>query len=197
MRRYCAAQGWPIVREYIDQASGSRGDREQFLAMMQGASTRQFDLVMFWSLDRLSREGVLKTLTYLQQLDTWKVNYKSFTEQYLDSCGMFKDAVISILATVAKQERFRISERTKAGLERARRAGKRIGGIPKFSRAELRVMLLRQPRPSVRELAKRFNVTKQAVQQAIRTMEAKDARLAAADTQLESSVGRDCGPYPA
>jgi hypothetical protein len=35
---------------------------------------------------------------------------RSFTEQYLDSCGMFRDAVISILAVVAKQARssFRI-----------------------------------------------------------------------------------------
>ncbi len=47
----------------------------------------------------------------------------SFTEQYLDSCGILKDAVLSILATIAKQER------TIAGLEKARRAG-RIGGRP-------------------------------------------------------------------
>jgi DNA invertase Pin-like site-specific DNA recombinase len=43
---------------------------------------------------------------------------------------MFRDAVISILATIAKQEKVRIRERTIAGLERARRHG-RIGGRPK------------------------------------------------------------------
>jgi hypothetical protein len=47
--------------------------------------------------------------------------YRSFTEQYLDSCGIFKDTVLSILATIAKQERIRLSERTVAGLEKARR----------------------------------------------------------------------------
>lgn len=51
----------------------------------------------------------------------------SFTEQYLDGTGIFRDAVISILAAIAKQERVRISERTLAGLERARAKGKRIG----------------------------------------------------------------------
>jgi hypothetical protein len=51
----------------------------------------------------------------------------SFTEQYFDSCGIFKDAVISILATIAKQERIRISERVKAGVERARRRGTNLG----------------------------------------------------------------------
>jgi hypothetical protein len=32
------------------------------------------------------------------------VAWKSFTESYLDSTGMFKEAVIAILAAVAKQE---------------------------------------------------------------------------------------------
>jgi DNA invertase Pin-like site-specific DNA recombinase len=48
------------------------------------------------------------------------VGYRSFTEPYFDSCGIFKDAVISILATIAKQERIRLSERVRAGLARAR-----------------------------------------------------------------------------
>jgi len=40
---------------------------------------------------------------------------------------MFREAVISILAVVAKQERVRLSERTRAGLERARKQGKVLG----------------------------------------------------------------------
>jgi DNA invertase Pin-like site-specific DNA recombinase len=81
----------------------------------------------FWSLDRFSREGVLETLNHLLRLLAYGVGYRSFTEQYLDSCGIFKDAVLSILATIAKKERIRISERVVAGLERARMQG-RIGG---------------------------------------------------------------------
>src|SRR5215469_9783568 len=52
-----------------------------------------------------------------------RVHYRSFTEQYLDSTGIFKEAVIGILAAVGKQERVRISERTIAELERARAQG--------------------------------------------------------------------------
>ena len=65
---------------------------------------------------RLSREGVLPTLQQLQRLTSYGSGYRSFTEQYFDSCGIFRDAVIAIVATVAKQERIRISERVKAGL---------------------------------------------------------------------------------
>jgi hypothetical protein len=56
-------------------------------------------------LDRFSREGVLETLQHLQRLNAWGVNWRSYTEAYLDSCGAFRDAVLSILATIAKQER--------------------------------------------------------------------------------------------
>ncbi|HBY64294.1 MAG TPA: resolvase, partial [Solibacterales bacterium] len=86
-----------------------------------------FDVVLFWSLDRFSREGAFATLQHLNRLTGYGVQFRSFTEQYIDSCGIFAEAVISILAVLAQQERERISERTKAGLERARREGTRLG----------------------------------------------------------------------
>src|SRR5579859_3975748 len=127
LREFAAKQGWQIAREYIDRETGGASDRAEFQAMFTDASRRKFDLVLFWSLDRLSREGVLETLQHLNRLTGCGVGYKSFTEQYLDSCGIFKDAVIGILAVIAKQERVRLSERTKAGLAIARSKGRQIG----------------------------------------------------------------------
>lgn len=130
LREFASTQGWTIVREYVDVASGKSGDRQQFKALFAAAAKHEFNLVLFWGLDRFSREGVFETLKHLQTLTSYGVGFRSFTEQYLDSCGMFKDAVISILAVVAKQERVRLSERTLAGLARARAQG-RVGGRPK------------------------------------------------------------------
>ena len=130
LRAFAKSQGWDVVSEYVDKASGKRSDRDQFQKMFAAASRREFDVLLFWSLDRLSREGVVETLNHLQRLTGYGVNYRSFTEQYLDSTGIFKEAVIGILAAVAKQERVRLSERTIAGLERARAQG-RVGGRPK------------------------------------------------------------------
>jgi DNA invertase Pin-like site-specific DNA recombinase len=130
LREFAKKMDWEIVHEYVDRASGKRGDREQFTKMFAAASRREFDILLFWSLDRLSREGTVETLNHLQRLTSYGVNYRSYTEQYLDSTGIFKEAVIGILAAVAKQERVRISERVVAGLERARAQG-RIGGRPK------------------------------------------------------------------
>ena len=131
LREFVKAQGWEVVREYVDHVSGKTSDRAQFKRLFADAAKRQFDLVLFWSLDRFSREGALQTLKHLELLASHGVGYKSYSEPYLDSCGIFKDAVLSIIATVAKQERILKSDRTKAGLARARREG-RIGGRPRL-----------------------------------------------------------------
>ncbi len=133
LRDFCTKQGWEIVHEYVDRASGKRGDREQFQAMFDSAFKREFDCVLFWSLDRFSREGTLETLQHLQRLTSYGVAFKSYTEQYLDGTGMFRDAIIGILAALAKQERVRLSERVQAGLARARAEG-RVGGRPVVNR---------------------------------------------------------------
>ena len=127
LREFAVKQGWQIIGEYVDRETGATSDREQFQAMFADAGRRKFDLLLFWSLDRLSREGVLETLQHLNRLTACGVGYKSYTEQYLDSCGIFKDAVIGILAVIAKQERVRLSERTRAGIAIARSKGRLLG----------------------------------------------------------------------
>jgi DNA invertase Pin-like site-specific DNA recombinase len=130
LREFCRRQGWRLVTEYIDTESGSVPSRANFQKMLLHASQREFDVLLFFALDRLTREGTLATLQYLERLTSYQVGYKSFTEPYLDSCGTFKDVVISLLATMAKQERLRIGERVRAGLQRARGQGKRLGRPP-------------------------------------------------------------------
>jgi len=127
LRRYAQVHGWDIHKEYTEEESGSTANRTEFKKLFADAHQRKFDLVLFWSLDRFSREGALPTLQHLNLLESYGVGYKSYTEQYLDSTGIFKDAVISILAIVAKQERVRLSERTRAGLVRAKNKGKQLG----------------------------------------------------------------------
>jgi DNA invertase Pin-like site-specific DNA recombinase len=129
LREFCERQTWAVVTEFCDVVSGSgKKDRAHFKEMMMAASRRDFDLVVFWSLDRLSREGIVKTLGYLEQLRVWGVGWRSYTQPFLDTGNdMVNGIVLSVLAAVAKQERITISERTKAGLQRARRAGKQLG----------------------------------------------------------------------
>jgi DNA invertase Pin-like site-specific DNA recombinase len=146
----------------VDRVSGKTSDRDQFQKLFQDASQRKFDTLLFWSLDRFSREGVLATLNHLQRLSSHGVGYRSFTEQDLDSCGVFKDAVLSILATVAKQERIRLSERTIAGLEKAKRAG-RIGGRPRLVVNRAKVAQMDSDGMTTREIGEELDISAASV----------------------------------
>jgi DNA invertase Pin-like site-specific DNA recombinase len=158
---YCERQGWEYV-EYTDRMSGRRADRAEFQRMFEDARLKHFDMVLFWALDRFSREGTLRTLEHLQRLDSFGVAWKSFTEQYLDSTGMFRDAVIAILATIAKQEHARLSERVVAGLRRAKREGKVLGRKRIIlDREEIRTM--HAAGQSIRTIAAEVGVSKSLV----------------------------------
>jgi len=127
LRDFAVKQNWEIVAEYTDEQSAKNGNRPGFRAMWKDAASHKFDCLLFWSLDRLTREGAWKTLDYLRQLKDLGIKFKSYTEQYVDSLGVFGDAIIGILAAVAQQERIRISDRTRAGLARVKAQGKRLG----------------------------------------------------------------------
>ncbi len=168
LRHYAASMGWQIVLEYVDHETGTKADREQFQQMFKAASQKKFDLLLFWSLDRLSREGVLPTLQYLNRLTSYAVGWRSFTEQYLDSTGIFKDAVIGILAAIAKQEKIRISERTKAGLERARSKGKTLGR-PKNNLTASQIQSLLDAGNNRREIALKNNCSQATICRILKT----------------------------
>src|SRR5580698_2326262 len=171
LRQFCESQGWTITQEYTDRASGKRSDREQFLKLFEDASQRKFDIVLFWSLDRFSREGVRETLNYLERLTGYGVDYRSFSEQYLDSCGIFKDAVLAILAVIAKQERIRLSERTLAALARARKQG-RVGGRPRLVVRRDQVATLRAKGLSISEIAEKMSIPRTSVHRILKELAA-------------------------
>lgn len=159
LRDFAAKQGWTIVHEFSDNVSGKTSDRQQFKKMFTAASQRKFDLLLFWSLDRLSREGALETLQHLQRLTSYGVGYRSFSEPYLDSLGTFREGIISILACLARQERIRLSERTIAGLERAKALG-RVGGRPRLSCDGNKVLKLHAAGQSLASIAKELGISK-------------------------------------
>ena len=163
---YCQRHGWDYI-EYTDRMTGTRADRAEFQRVFEDARLKHFDLVLFWALDRFSREGTLKTLEYLQRLDSYGVAWKSFTEQYLDSTGMFRDAVIAILATIAKQEHARLSERVVAGLRRAQREGKVLGRKRIIIDRE-KIRTMHAAGQSVRTIAAEVGVSKSLVANIVR-----------------------------
>jgi DNA invertase Pin-like site-specific DNA recombinase len=160
---FAEKQGWQIFDNYIDQESGSTSERAEFQRMFVDASKRKFDLVLFWALDRFSREGVLDTLQHFNRLESYGVSYKSFTEPFFDSCGVFKDAVVAIMATLAKQERVKRAERTRAGLAVARAKGKTLGRPKTVHAQSADVARLRSQGHSLRAIGRSLGISERSV----------------------------------
>jgi DNA invertase Pin-like site-specific DNA recombinase len=161
-RTFCDAQGWSIVHQYVDHVSGKHSDREQFRAMFTAASRREFDCVVSWALDRLSREGVAKTFDHIKTLLGYGVQFISYTEAHFRTTGPAGELMIAIAAWIAQQERVRLSERTLAGLAKARRQG-RVGGRPRVICDRSRVERLAKDGKSLVEIAAAVGTSKSTV----------------------------------
>jgi DNA invertase Pin-like site-specific DNA recombinase len=161
LREFCESQGWPILAEYEDHESGGKADRTGFREMMTDASRRRFDLLVVWALDRLSREGVPETFGHIRRLSSHGVLFVSFTEAHFRSTGPAGELMIAVAAWIAKQERIRISERVRAGLNQAKECGTRSGnpiGRPKVIFDRAKAVELRNGGRSWREIAQACGV---------------------------------------
>ena len=133
LRKLAETLGLEVVREYEDYSSGGNSNRPQFQEMLKDAKARKFEIILVWSLDRFSREGISNTLHYIETLKNSRVAFKSLTESWIDTRDEgIGQVVIALLAWGARQEREKIKERTRAGLAIARENGK-ILGRPKGS----------------------------------------------------------------
>lgn len=152
-------EGDEIYEEYVDVISGKERSRPGYDKMFRDASKKLFNMVLFWDLSRFARAGTLFTLQKLKELERNNIEWESYQEQYLRSTGDFKDVVISIMATLAKIEREKISERTKAGLQRAVKAGKTLGrpSISPYHKREI-VRLMKKYK-SINKVAQELRVS--------------------------------------
>ena len=137
LKKYCRNKGYEIFNVYWDIVSGKETSRPAFDKMFYDAHKRLFDLVLFWDLSRFSRAGTSYTLQKLKVLENLGIGWESYRESYFNSIGEFKDVILSIMSTLAKIEREKISERTKAGLRNAKNVGKRgKDKKPRISRSD-------------------------------------------------------------
>ena len=153
LRDFCKKSKWDIYHEYCDIISGKEESRPRYDILFKDAHQKKFDIVLFWDLSRFSRSGTLFTLQKLTELENLGIKWHSYQEPYFSTIGDFKDVIISILATLAKIERGKISERTKAGLART---SKKLGR-PKIPADVIQTVLttLQQPnRPSYAEISR-------------------------------------------
>lgn len=130
LEAFCERRGWEVVKTYeLDGVSSyHRKDLSFISAAVSDARRGQYDVLVVWALDRLSRGGIQATFSIFQRFHTAGVRVISLREEFTDvPPGPLLDLLFAIIATVANMESQRNSERTKAGIKRAQDEGKHVG----------------------------------------------------------------------
>jgi DNA invertase Pin-like site-specific DNA recombinase len=128
LEKIAAARGWQVVEIYADAGiSGAKGreKRPGLDRLLKDAGRRRFDVVMAWAIDRIGR-SLLDLLSIIQDLDAVGVDLY-LDQQHLDTTTPTGRLLFQITGAFAEYERGIIRERIKAGLQRARAQGKRLG----------------------------------------------------------------------
>ena len=128
LREIARMKGLTIVKEYTDDGiSGAKGrdQRKGFDSLLIGATRKEFDVILVWSVDRLGR-NLQDLISFLNEIHS--VGCDLFIHQSgIDTTTPTGKMMFGILSVFADFERSMITQRTRAGMERAKREGKKIG----------------------------------------------------------------------
>ncbi len=166
LRAHVAQRGWRIVEEFVDHGySGAKDRRPALDRLMKQAWSGGFQAVLVWRFDRFAR-SVKHLMTALESFRALKIDFISLQEQF-DTSTPIGHAMFTIIGAMAQLERDIIRERVKAGLERARARGVRLGRPVASARPD-EVAILKQQGLSLQEIAKRLHCSRATVKRRLR-----------------------------
>jgi DNA invertase Pin-like site-specific DNA recombinase len=169
LNRLIVARGWRLVKEFTDEGvSGAkaRDKRPQFDALYDAATRHEFDVVVAWSIDRISR-SLGDLVDFMKHLEAVKVQLYVH-QQAVDSTTPSGRLMFQVAGAFAEFERQIIRQRILIGMERARKRGKQFGRKtvlkPDFIQ---KVAELRADKKSAPFIAKQLRVSESTVWRAI------------------------------
>jgi DNA invertase Pin-like site-specific DNA recombinase len=165
LESYCQARGWAIVATYEDKATGMNANRPEFQQAMKDAKAKKFDVLAVWKLDRYAR-SLADLLQNLQLLTDLGIAFVSMKDAGCDWTTPTGRLLTSLLSAFSEFEGSLIRMRVKAGLDAAKRKGKRLGR-PK-RRDDDQIRALRAQGKSIRQIAKAVGVSTTAVQRSLK-----------------------------
>lgn len=150
------ARGYEIVDVFEEKASGAKTDRVELQRMKVAAHAGAFKYLLIAAIDRLGRSMIGNVQTVMD-LDRVGVETVSLREPWLQLAGPVRDLLLAIFSWLAAEERRQISERSRAGVARARREGKVIGR-PRVTVDLDQALALRKRGLSIRKAARKLGV---------------------------------------
>ncbi len=154
LREYCQRRGFEITEEYVDNGiSGTKDRRPQLDRLMEAARKREIDIILAWKLDRFGRS--LKQLVTALDVGVGFISY----QDNLDLTTPQGRLMFHIIGAMAEFERELIRERVRAGLDNARRKGKKLGRRPLPQVTHDKIHELRRDGLTLRQIAKKLDVS--------------------------------------
>jgi len=164
LREYCKQREFTVTGEFIDNGvSGTKDSRPELDRLLDAARKRQIDLIVCWKLDRFGR-SLKQLVTALDELSSLGVGFISYQDN-LDLTTAQGRLMFHIIGAMAEFERELIKERVKAGMDNAKRKGKRLGRKPIAPVTQDKIIHLHRKEPalSLRDIAGTLGLSKSLV----------------------------------
>ena len=141
---------------FREEASGGRWERPELHRLL--GQLRKDDVVMVWKLDRLSRP-LKDGLTLMDKIQQASAGFQSLTEA-IDTTSPAGHMMMQMIGSFAEFERAILRERTKYGLDAARKDGRIGGRRPKLKAPQQLeiVHLIRTGQKTAADAARLFHV---------------------------------------
>jgi DNA invertase Pin-like site-specific DNA recombinase len=152
LKAYAKRRGFSVYRELVDVASGANPDRPKLAQLLDLARKRKVDVVLVWKFDRFAR-STKQLITALEEFRELGVDFISYTEN-IDTSTPAGKVLFTVISAFAEFERDLIRERVRAGLDRARAEGTRLGRPPLDAEIVRRIRKMRRSGASVRQISK-------------------------------------------
>lgn len=168
LRRYCERQGWVISKIYEDKGiSGATRERLALDQMLADAAAKKWDCLLVWKIDRLAR-STSHLLEILTQLKTAEVGFCSMTEA-IDTTSAQGRMLLTFLGAIAEFERELIRERIKAGLNRTRSEGTKLGR-PRIGFDVAKAVELRDAGLGYKQIARQLNIPRTTLYRSLKAI---------------------------
>jgi DNA invertase Pin-like site-specific DNA recombinase len=169
LQRVAEQRGWDIAETYVDHGVSGKSDRRPALdRLRRDAMHGKLDVVAAWSVDRLGR-SVAHVVSLLHDLTEQKVAVY-LHQQQVDGTTTAGKAMLAMCAVFSEFEWNTTSDRIKAGIERARKEGKRIGRPTSVSPAterQIRKLRAENPKLGIIKIAKQVGCGVSTVQRVL------------------------------
>lgn len=124
-----------VYRIYQENVSAWKdGHQVELARLMDDARRGCFQIVLVWALDRLTREGPMKQILIWYELQSAGVKLFSYQQPFTDLPEMVAPIIMSVFGYMGNEQSRIQSERTRAGIARARKEGKGQRGPDSYQR---------------------------------------------------------------